>query len=148
MKKFLVISAVALSFVQSGFCSSNNKEAVEELFNLFNWKQMIDMTLESQLSICLKDPQEKQEAKKFALEHFDFDGMMDEIKDLYAEVYTEEELQQILDFYQSPVGVKTITQMPYLVQKSQEISNKYVVKFCKENKELLRSKCNSCPNQE
>lgn len=46
------------------------------------------------------------------------DGLMQKIMDklipAYAEVYTEEELQGVVDFYESPIGQSVLRKMPQL----------------------------------
>lgn len=43
---------------------------------------------------------------------------------LYAEIFTEEELEGILAFYKSPVGKKFIEKQPELMEKSMQINQK------------------------
>ena len=54
--------------------------------------------------------------------HKEFDGRSDELVDvaagLYASRFTEPELKQILEFYQSPVGQKMIVEEPKIVDDS------------------------------
>lgn len=46
---------------------------------------------------------------------------MPEIAQLYAEVFTQAELQGLLDFYRSPLGEKMLAKMPELMQRSMTI---------------------------
>ena len=39
----------------------------------------------------------------------------------YAQVYTKEEVEQLIRFYQSPLGQKTLTKMPELMQVSMQV---------------------------
>lgn len=48
-------------------------------------------------------------------------GMVARMAPLYAESYTHEEIRQLLAFYQSPVGRKTVSLMPRLMARSQRI---------------------------
>ncbi|MBN8885617.1 MAG: DUF2059 domain-containing protein [Rudaea sp.] len=41
---------------------------------------------------------------------------------VYAEVFSEDELHQIIEFYQSPLGKKLLERMPQLTQKSMQIA--------------------------
>jgi len=41
---------------------------------------------------------------------------------VYAEVFSEEELREIIAFYQSPLGEKLLDRMPELMQKSMQIT--------------------------
>lgn len=46
---------------------------------------------------------------------------------IYMSVYTEEEIQALIGFYQTPVGQKTVEKTPFLLEQSMEISQKYML---------------------
>jgi hypothetical protein len=52
---------------------------------------------------------------------------------IYAELYSQEELDQLIAFWESPVGVKTIEHMPEMTQRSylvlEEASQPYIDEF-------------------
>jgi hypothetical protein len=58
------------------------------------------------------------EARNFFQENFNWDTMKPKLAKLYAENYTEAELRDIIAFYQTPTGQKTIAKMPVLMQES------------------------------
>ncbi len=62
------------------------------------------------------------EAKSFFQENFNWDIMKPKIAKLYADNYTDAELSDIIAFYQSPTGQKTIAKTPTLVQQSMAIA--------------------------
>ena len=45
-----------------------------------------------------------------------------DVASVYAEVFSDEELHEIVAFYQSPLGRKMVDRMPELMQKSMQIS--------------------------
>jgi len=45
-----------------------------------------------------------------------------DIAAIYAEVFSEDELHQIIDFYHSPLGAKLLDRMPQLMQKSMQVT--------------------------
>lgn len=49
------------------------------------------------------------------------DGFMEELIKVYDQAYTEPEVNDIVAFYQSPTGKKTIRLMPELMQRGQVI---------------------------
>ncbi len=53
-----------------------------------------------------------------------WDKLKGDFIDLYADVFTKEELEGIIAFYKTPVGQKFIKKQPELMQKSMEISQK------------------------
>jgi hypothetical protein len=52
--------------------------------------------------------------------------MKDDFIDLYLSVYTEEEIEHLIAFYESPLGQTVVEKTPLLVQQSMSISQKYV----------------------
>jgi len=62
------------------------------------------------------------EARNFFQENFSWDAMKPKLAQLYADTYTEAELRDIIAFYQTPTGQKTIAKMPVLMQQSLALS--------------------------
>ncbi len=55
------------------------------------------------------------------MEKLDFNQIMEKVYyPLYDKFFTEEDLQTLIDFYQTPTGKKTITVMPQLLQESMQ----------------------------
>ncbi|NLM36871.1 MAG: DUF2059 domain-containing protein [Firmicutes bacterium] len=59
-------------------------------------------------------------------EELSWPKMKDDFIQIYMSIYTEEEIQELIRFYQTPVGQKTIAQTPVLTQKATEITQKYL----------------------
>lgn len=59
-------------------------------------------------------------------EEMSWEKIKDDFIHVYMSVYTEEEIQELIKFYQTPVGQKTIEQTPVLMEQSMEISQKYL----------------------
>jgi hypothetical protein len=57
------------------------------------------------------------EAKTFFQENFKWEDVKPKIAKLYADNYTDAELSDIIAFYQTPTGQKTIAKTPSLVQQ-------------------------------
>lgn len=55
------------------------------------------------------------------MEKLDFNQIMEKVYyPLYDKFFTEEDLQTLIDFYQTPTGKKTISVMPQLLQESMQ----------------------------
>jgi hypothetical protein len=52
-----------------------------------------------------------------------WEKMRDQYIDLYAKVYSLDEIKAISEFYRSEVGQKTLAKMPQLVQESMTLAN-------------------------
>lgn len=55
------------------------------------------------------------------------DDMLAEMVPLYAETYTLDEIRQLSKFYASPLGQKMLANMPALMTRSMEISNRVMM---------------------
>lgn len=53
------------------------------------------------------------------------DELVDEIIPVYKKYFTNEEIKQLIAFYQTPVGKKTITIIPQIYQESYEVGKRY-----------------------
>ncbi len=64
-------------------------------------------------------------------------GMVARMVPVYAELYTHEEIRQLLAFYQSPVGRKTVGLLPRLMARSQRIGQDMAKELQPELRERL-----------
>ena len=71
-------------------------------------------TLEAQMHAMFNDPSL-------------IDDMLTEMVPLYAETYTLDEIHQLSAFYASPLGQKMLANMPTLMSRSMEISNRVMM---------------------
>jgi len=66
-----------------------------------------------------------------------WERMKEDFIKIYADVFTEGELNDLINFYKSPAGVKYIEKMPELMKKSFEISQARTQKLLPELKKLI-----------
>ncbi|WP_419868822.1 DUF2059 domain-containing protein [Chryseobacterium sp. CT-SW4] len=59
------------------------------------------------------------------LNEIDTGKMMKMYIPIYDKYYTEPEIDQLITFYKSPIGQKTIENMPALLKESMEVGTKY-----------------------
>ncbi|MEO7325615.1 MAG: DUF2059 domain-containing protein [Dokdonella sp.] len=67
---------------------------------------------------------------------FGSEEMKIDVASAYAEVFGEDELREIIAFYQSPLGKKLLDRMPELAQKSVQISQDRMKSMMPELKQL------------
>ncbi|MCW5313769.1 DUF2059 domain-containing protein [Nostoc sp. KVJ3] len=99
---------------------------IKKLFELTGVKNIYRQILTQSLNEFKSDyPQVPQKFwDKFATE-FKSDDLVDEIIPIYNKYFTNEEIKQLIAFYQTPVGQKAITVIPKIYQESYEIAKKY-----------------------
>ena len=72
-------------------------------------------------------PEGKREAFKKELNE-EMKGMYSEIADIYIEKVGKEDLQKMLDFYETPAGKNILEKTPAVVEASMPLNQKYMMK--------------------
>ena len=57
-------------------------------------------------------------------EELSWDKLKGQFVDVYVDVFSEEELEELVEFYKSPLGQKLIVKMPQLMQESMGLAQK------------------------
>jgi hypothetical protein len=52
-------------------------------------------------------------------------GLIDRVIPIYTKYYSEEEIQKLIQFYETPLGQKTIALMPQVVKESVDLGRKW-----------------------
>lgn len=139
---------IGLIFLVGGLVNANPNadsyyESVEELLLLMKVDENLAYTFAQLRPILLEQfqammdgdvtPEQIQIMEKYMIEMLDmmeeemsWDKMKDDYIQIYMSVYTVEEIQELIKFYQTPVGQKTIEKTPVLTQKAMEITQKYL----------------------
>lgn len=81
-------------------------------------KQIVDMQLRSNPGMVMF----QDIMVDFLERHLSWEKIKDEIIESYVEVFTEAELLELTAFYRTPLGEKTLEQMPELMQRGMEIA--------------------------
>lgn len=115
-----------------------------------NYDNAIQQAVEMQTEILnTKNFSEKQLAQahedmKSSLEKFSWEKMKPIFIDIYAEVFTAQELDNIIAFYESPVGRKFIEKQPELtrvtLQKMQELMGEIVPDILKRSSDITKAR--------
>ncbi len=143
MKLKLFVSAVLLSIVTTvnGAAlaqtptDSNAPTNAQETEKVNNIKQLLAVTgaanlfqqIVTQMLVSMKSqyPQVPQKAWDSFQAELKPDDLLNEVIPIYSKYYSNEEIKQIIAFYQTPVGKKTITVLPQLTQESIVIGQRY-----------------------
>jgi hypothetical protein len=117
------LSLVALPVHAAG--DSSNDSSVERLFAIMGTDKQMNAGFEAMLPLVDQQatqmnlgPAARQELRKIYSDwfhqDFDRDGLKKKIIDVYTDTFSRAEIQQLITFYQSPVGQKFITELPRL----------------------------------
>ena len=64
-----------------------------------------------------------------ATEVFSEGDFMDEMNAIYAKYFSPEDIRQLITFYESPVGAKSIKLMPELMSESMQVTMRWMAKI-------------------
>jgi len=128
----LLVFAIATSITFAD--EATHKEAALKLLEVTNTQKMLDQYMTSFETMMEKQfdalelPSEGREAAKALQKEMmewlsgflAWEQMKDTYVDIYVEVFTEDELNELIEFYQSPLGQKLLKKMPELLQKTMQ----------------------------
>lgn len=122
MKKLLlllfVVALSATSFAQSNTKTEKVRKLLEVTGSTSLSKQMIDNIVEMYKQ-SYSDVQQTfwEEFRKEA----NAEELQSQIIPIYEKYYTEEELTQLIAFYESPLGRKVVQSLPQILQESMKV---------------------------
>jgi len=131
MKKIIILSLIALPFFTQ-LAGAHSLEKAKELINIMELTKQLDATQQalSKFIDQMVDSQglsaeEAKQAKALSKKRMEstFEGMKSidwetMFADIYASVFSEEEIQALIDFYTSPAGKKLLDKQPELIAAS------------------------------
>ncbi|PLX41718.1 MAG: hypothetical protein C0608_05005 [Deltaproteobacteria bacterium] len=131
MMKRLLSVLLVLMLPLFSYAASDKDQVVTELMKAMKMDKIAEQVIPQvkqfvgQMSSQMKLPEEaRPDFEKFqekvierSFEVMDLNGSNGELKAIFSDVYTFEELEGILDFYKSPVGQSMIDKQPLLMQK-------------------------------
>ena len=134
MKPFLLsvlIGALAvLSPATTRADETSHRKATETLFALTGMETLIGQSIDQMLAIQVQQnpalAQFQPQMKAFLNKYMSWASLKDDMAKLYMAEFTEAELNELIKFYQTPLGKKTIQKMPGLMAKGAEIGQKRV----------------------
>lgn len=129
MKKFFVVPALILTFSTATFAQD---KPIDEMFKVMSMEKQVEGGFEAMLPTIDQmaaqfnlNNESKEELKNTFREWFhkdlDHSKMMSELKRLYSQTFTNEEIAKITKFYQTPVGKKFLEQSPQLMKLGAQI---------------------------
>jgi hypothetical protein len=70
--------------------------------------------------------------RAFLMKHMSWASLKDDMIRIYTAEFSEQELKELMAFYQTPVGKKSVEKMPVLLQKGAEIGQQKIQKHLPE----------------
>ena len=144
-----VLALLTLAFAlavsaQAQTPSASHAAAVRELFQVMDLatttNQAVDVVLKTQIE---SNPQLKQfedVMRTFLTKYLSWNNLESQMVQMYAETFTEPEVRELLAFYRTPLGKKTVAKMPELMQKGAALGQKAVQDHLPELQEAIAKK--------
>ncbi len=108
--------------------AASHRAAAESLLTLMDMDKMMSQSVDQMLQIQIKQnpslAQYETQMRAFLNKYLSWASMKDDMLNIYTSEFSEDELKQLTAFYQTPLGKKTVSKMPALMQKGAEISQK------------------------
>ncbi|WP_436897030.1 DUF2059 domain-containing protein [Acinetobacter gyllenbergii] len=141
MKKIIAIF-IMIAISIPAFAQSASKESVKELLKITKSEQFLGQ-MNQQINTMMHSSIEKitqgrklttkqelavvnytQELGKIMQEELTWAKLEPEMIKIYAEEFSQEEIDGMIKFYKTPVGQSTIDKMPIVMQKSMQVGYK------------------------
>jgi uncharacterized protein len=118
------------------------RAAVLEYFELADMeglmKRSIDVMLTAQIQGNPGLAPYAPKLKVFLAKYMGWASLRDEFIEIYKKAFTEAEFKEILAFYKTPVGRKTLKQMPGLMEQGAQVGAKRVQEHMAELQQMLQ----------
>ncbi len=142
MKKMIATFVIMTAISTPAFAQPTTKESVKELLKITKLEQFLGQ-MSQQINSMMHSSIEKitqgrklttkqelavvnytQELGKIMQEELTWAKLEPEMIKIYAEEFSQEEIDGMIKFYKTPVGQSTIDKMPIVMQKSMQVGYK------------------------
>lgn len=145
MRKILISLLTLLAFAAAradAQQSASRRAAAMELLLAMRVPETLQASITTALQVQLQgNPQMRgmePVLRDFFARYVSWDRLKDQYADLYASTFTEEELQQMTQFYRTPVGQKLARSSPLLLRQGAELGERAVRQHMPELQEMIR----------
>lgn len=127
MRTYLAVAILSVTLATSSAHAdaTSHRKAVMELFQLMDMNNMlkssIDVSLQAQIQANPAVGRYEKQLRAFFTKYMSWDSLKEEFADLYQKAFTESELKELVQFYKTPVGKKTLRELPVLMQQGAQI---------------------------
>jgi hypothetical protein len=127
------------SILPNSYSDSGNRiKAAEELLNVMDMRNTLQQTMEQMIEVQIQQNPAIKPYRHVMLEfinkYMSYDSLKEDLIALYADAFNQNEIHEIIEFYRTPTGQKTIQKLPGLAKKGSQLglarmeSNKDVLK--------------------
>lgn len=121
----------------------SHRQAAEKVLSLGGMEKALVQSIEQMLNIQIRQKPSlapyREVMSKFLKKYMSYENLKDDIVAIYMEEFTEKELLEILAFYETPTGRKTIEKMPQLMAKGAQLGVLRIQQNIGELQEMIRA---------
>lgn len=145
MKTLLITCALVLSSVVALYSQSNveYKTTLKKMFEVSGSEETYKSAIK-QMFIMLKQNQNVPDEIWNGLEQEFLQTSMNDLVDMLTPVYekhlTKNDLQKLIEFYQSPIGAKFAQKTPMIMQESMQVGQQWGMKVGEQFQMKLKEK--------
>jgi hypothetical protein len=126
---FVALFALAAS-TQARADSASHRRAAESVLELMDMEtvlaQAVDQTLKAQIQANPAIAPYEQQMRAFFAKYMSWASLKSDFVTIYANEFTEDELNQIAAFYRTPVGRKAVQKLPVLLAQGAALGSQRV----------------------
>ena len=152
-KSITLATAVIFMILSTSFASEDShKIAAEKLLIQIGTDKILSSTIETVLNAQIQQQPSlapyKEVMLKFFEKHMGFESLKDDLVAIYVEAFTEEELNDIMAFYETPTGRKTLEKLPELSAKGAQLGQTRVQQNIQELQEMIQAESKRIQEQQ
>lgn len=140
----MVIAGLLLSVTVATGARADEKShraAIQEFFAIAQMdtlmQRSIDAALNSQIQVNPQLKPYEAKMRQFLAKYMSWKSLQEDFTTMYMKAFTEDEFKQIVAFYKTPVGKKSLQQMPTLLEQGAAIGAKRVQDHMPELQKML-----------
>lgn len=134
------------------FADSASTKQAENLLNMMGMQDALEKSIEQTLQIQMQQNPTlvpfKDVMMKFFEKHMSYDSLKPDMIRIYADAFTASELQELIAFYRTPTGKKTIEKMPQLMAQGGQIGAKRVQDNIGELQQMIKDEAERLKNSQ
>ena len=123
--------------------SDKHRQAAEELLNVSGLKVSMERMISQMVQMQLRQKPAMAPYQDIMLKFFNkylgYDNIKHDFVDIYTEEFSENELHELIAFYKTPVGKKTISKMPILMNKGAQVGMSKVKLHINELRDMIEA---------
>ncbi len=126
----------------------SQRKLAEELLTIMKTDKQLDATLDKMKTVQKEQmnsmgvPEVEDKMMDLMAQEMSWEKMKDDYIAVYSEVFTEEELQGLIDFYKTPVGQKFVEKTPEITTKLMQMGQKHTMQLMPKIKAMTSEMAN------